>query len=116
MPTYDYRCNQCGDFELRRPMSESSAPARCPHCQADARRLIAAPYLATMNPHTRIACARNEKSADAPRVMSREQLHQAGQLRGHLHSHAHGHRDPRLARAGVGEDWVRSSRPSMLGH
>ncbi|MFN0317567.1 MAG: FmdB family zinc ribbon protein [Burkholderiales bacterium] len=116
MPTYDYRCEQCGDFEMRRPMSESSAPTKCPSCQADARRLILAPFLAMMNPHSRIAHARNEKSADAPLVMSREQLHQTGRPRAHVHTHDHGPRDPRRARAGVGEDWVRSSRSSVIGH
>ncbi len=114
MPTYDYRCEQCGDFTLRRPMSECGAPAQCPQCQAGARRLIVAPFLAMMNPHTRIAHSRNEKSADAPVVMTREQLHQTDL--GHAHNHAVGNKDPRLARAGVGEDWVRSHRSSVIGH
>lgn len=31
MPRYEYRCRSCGaTFELRRPMSQSSAPAMCP--------------------------------------------------------------------------------------
>ncbi len=31
VPTYVYRCSTCDDdFELDRPMSQSSAPAKCP--------------------------------------------------------------------------------------
>lgn len=31
MPVYEYRCRTCGtDFELRRPMAESTAPTSCP--------------------------------------------------------------------------------------
>jgi putative FmdB family regulatory protein len=31
VPTYEYRCKDCTTtFEVRRPMSESSAPAPCP--------------------------------------------------------------------------------------
>jgi hypothetical protein len=39
-----------------------------------------------MDPARRIAHARNEKSADEPMVMSRQQLEKSGQLR---HAHAH---------------------------
>jgi putative FmdB family regulatory protein len=41
MPTYAYRCRECaGTFELRRPMSESSAPASCPDGHADTVKLL----------------------------------------------------------------------------
>jgi len=41
MPLYEYRCHTCDDvFELRRPMSESSAPADCPSGHADTVRLL----------------------------------------------------------------------------
>jgi putative FmdB family regulatory protein len=116
MPIYDYHCEECGDFTLRRPMSQSAASAPCPLCLSDANRLITAPFLASMNPHTRIAYARNEKSADSPAVMSREQLDHAGRPRAHVHDHAP-RLDPKMmARAGVGKDWIRSDRASMIGH
>ncbi|WP_019812897.1 FmdB family zinc ribbon protein [Saccharomonospora saliphila] len=41
MPTYAYRCRVCADsFELARPMSESSAPARCPSGHDDTTKLL----------------------------------------------------------------------------
>jgi putative FmdB family regulatory protein len=41
MPRYEYRCRACGDtFEVNRPMSESSAPARCPDGHDDTVKLL----------------------------------------------------------------------------
>jgi putative FmdB family regulatory protein len=41
MATYEYRCHTCEDvFELRRPMSESDAPAVCPSGHVDTVRLL----------------------------------------------------------------------------
>ncbi|ANZ38150.1 FmdB family transcriptional regulator [Lentzea guizhouensis] len=41
MPTYEFRCRTCDDtFELKRPMSESSAPASCPDGHADTVKLL----------------------------------------------------------------------------
>ncbi|HEX3593156.1 MAG TPA: zinc ribbon domain-containing protein [Pseudonocardiaceae bacterium] len=41
MPTYAYRCRECTDsFEVQRPMSESSAPARCPQGHDDTVKLL----------------------------------------------------------------------------
>ena len=41
MAVYEYRCRTCDDlFELRRPMSESDAPAECPEGHADTVRLL----------------------------------------------------------------------------
>ena len=41
MPVYEYRCSKCGaEFEQMRRMSESSEPAPCPQCGAQAERII----------------------------------------------------------------------------
>jgi putative FmdB family regulatory protein len=41
MAVYEFRCRTCDDlFELRRPMSESDAPAECPQGHADTVRLL----------------------------------------------------------------------------
>ena len=41
MPRYEFRCRACGDtFEVNRPMSESSAPARCPDGHDDTVKLL----------------------------------------------------------------------------
>ena len=36
MPTYDYRCDDCGDFAVMRPMARRDEAARCPGCGASA--------------------------------------------------------------------------------
>jgi len=41
MPRYEFRCRACGDtFVVDRPMSESSAPAACPHGHDDTVKLL----------------------------------------------------------------------------
>ncbi|HNJ96729.1 MAG TPA: zinc ribbon domain-containing protein [Ilumatobacteraceae bacterium] len=41
MPLYEFRCRECDEvFELRRPMSEASDPATCPHGHDGAVRLL----------------------------------------------------------------------------
>lgn len=41
MPLYEYRCRDCEEtFELRRPMSEASDPAMCPHGHDDTVKLL----------------------------------------------------------------------------
>ena len=46
MPTYDYRCDKCGDFSQLRPMASRDEPAVCPGCGGSApRALVAAPAL-----------------------------------------------------------------------
>ena len=40
MPTYDYKCTQCGhDFEMFQSMSESHIK-KCPECGGNVRRLV----------------------------------------------------------------------------
>ena len=41
MPTYAYKCRDCAEqFEMSRPMSESSAPATCPEGHDDTVKLL----------------------------------------------------------------------------
>ncbi|MEW6034418.1 MAG: zinc ribbon domain-containing protein [Chloroflexota bacterium] len=43
MAIYEYVCPRCGkEFEVMRPISESSKPAACPKCGARAERLVSA--------------------------------------------------------------------------
>lgn len=47
MPTYDYRCDDCGAFALLRPMAQRDDAAECPGCgKPSPRALVAAPALA----------------------------------------------------------------------
>ncbi|MHC5035574.1 MAG: FmdB family zinc ribbon protein [Planctomycetota bacterium] len=106
MPLYSYVCKTHGVFDAWRNMSESAQPSPCPTCRRRARRAISTPFIASMNPHNRIAHQRNEKSADEPQVVRKKahdhhadaHPHRHG---GHAHGHAHGH--------GHGRPW-------MIGH
>ncbi|RKT57251.1 FmdB family zinc ribbon protein [Saccharothrix australiensis] len=41
MPTYEFRCKSCGStFDVKRPMSEASEPATCPHGHDDTVKLL----------------------------------------------------------------------------
>lgn len=39
MPTYEYRCAQCGVFEVQQRITEDPL-TECPHCQGAVQRLI----------------------------------------------------------------------------
>ena len=70
MPTYTYRCQRCGGFELVRPMAEAGAPAHCPDCGEAARRVFGAPALRGLDPGVRRAKDAEAGSADAPQVVN----------------------------------------------
>ncbi len=112
MPLYDYACEACGEFRAWQPMSQSMATVDCPTCGDPAMRSVAAPFIASMNPNTRIAHQRNEKSAHEPQVMSHVQLERTSVKRSHALGHHH-HGDC-SAKGGPREH--RSSRPWMIGH
>jgi putative FmdB family regulatory protein len=41
MPIYEYRCSACGnDFEMTRPISQSSEPAPCTKCGKPSQKLV----------------------------------------------------------------------------
>jgi putative FmdB family regulatory protein len=40
MPTYTYRCESCGDFELQQPISDQPLND-CPQCKGPVKRIIA---------------------------------------------------------------------------
>ena len=109
MPYYDYQCETCGPFEQFRRMSEATQPMACPSCQQSARRVLSSPFLATMNPHSRIAHERNERSAHEPRVERRGGPATHDHTHGHGHSHGHGHHHPH-------HHGHAAKRPWMIGH
>ena len=39
MPLYEFRCPQCGPFDLRRDMQDVADAAVCPSCDRPARRV-----------------------------------------------------------------------------
>ncbi len=108
MPLYDYSCEHCGPFEAWQSMSECRAPFDCPTCGDLGARVVTAPFIADMNPNSRVAHQRNEKSADEPQMMSRGELNGLGSKRSKAPGHG-GH-------GGHGGHRHHSGRPWVIGH
>lgn len=70
MPIYAFTCEDCGPFELFRPMAEAGAPARCPSCGTTARRVFTPPGLALLAAPMRRALHAEDKSAHEPDVVT----------------------------------------------
>ena len=70
LPTYAFRCAQCGGFDSVRPMAEAGATAVCPSCGETARRVFVAPALRALDTGVRQALAAGEQSADSPQVVT----------------------------------------------
>ena len=69
MPVYPFECTACDEeFSLLRTINERSDPARCPECNAEARRVVSSPNLSIMSPVRRNAFTVNERSSHAPRT------------------------------------------------
>lgn len=68
MPTYDYRCPACGDFEALRPIAARNEDVACPDCGSPAARVLAsAARLALMEDTTRRAMDINEQARHQPK-------------------------------------------------
>lgn len=127
MPLYEYDCTSCGPFRAWTSLSEAQSPSACPDCGGRAPRAIAMPFLARMNPNTRIAHQRNEKAAHEPVVMSRQELQASGRKRtalygdnrahlNHHHGCSHGdHHHESKGSSGL-RTAHKSTRPWMIGH
>jgi putative FmdB family regulatory protein len=70
MAIYVFTCEQCGPFELLRPMAEAAAPASCPRCGVSARRVFTPPGLALLAAPMRRALDVEDKSAHEPDVVT----------------------------------------------
>lgn len=104
MPIYAYLCNDCGPFELYRPMSEFQQRAACPLCHAQASRMVTAARLNLMPGNRRAAHTHNEKNAHEPRI-----AHSSAGQHIDIHSHGdHSHTHRHAPHAG--------SRPWQVGH
>ncbi|HEY0009227.1 MAG TPA: zinc ribbon domain-containing protein [Tepidisphaeraceae bacterium] len=68
MPLYEFECEECGTFDVFRPLSRAGEAAACPTCAAEASRVWCAPAVAAMSPLQRNAAERNEKSRHDPHV------------------------------------------------
>ena len=106
MPLYEYQCETCGPFRDWQPMSRSEESGACRSCGGPARRLVSAPFLPCVSRNVRVAHERNERSAEEPRVMRREEWRAAQGGLGHVHAGHHA----------SGDHGRNMYRPSMLGH
>ncbi|MEA2289860.1 MAG: hypothetical protein QOD55_1857 [Solirubrobacteraceae bacterium] len=81
MPIYAFTCRACGSFDMTRPVADAGAPAACPRCGDDARRVFTAPGLALLATPVRGLLDREEKSAHVPEVVGEK----AGRALPHRH-------------------------------
>jgi putative FmdB family regulatory protein len=68
VPTYVYRCPDCGQFEARSPMAAAASAAVCPDCGGPAPRRFTPPLLSRTAAPVAAARSREEASRDAPAV------------------------------------------------
>ncbi|MFJ4468423.1 zinc ribbon domain-containing protein [Streptomyces sp. NPDC089424] len=71
MATYEYSCNRCGSFDVKRPIGTASAEEICPRCSGTSRRVFSAPATALTPPAVTALHEREEKSRENPVVVSR---------------------------------------------
>ena len=76
MPLYEFRCEDCGVFDLWRSLSESSAPAHCPDCKEPARRIFSPPAILSNS-------LRLKQENSEPQVMKRKVEPEAPKARSH---------------------------------
>jgi putative FmdB family regulatory protein len=69
VPSYSYRCSECGVFDVLRPMSELVQQETCPRCGLPGRRVFGAPALRSMSPAMRGALDSQHRSAHEPAVV-----------------------------------------------
>jgi putative FmdB family regulatory protein len=110
MPTYEYACADCGDFDVVRPISARNDACNCPYCDALATRVMRTmPMLATMASSTRTAHATNERASHEPKSSST-----------HVHSASCGCGSSGIKSATVkaadGAKTFPSKRPWMISH
>jgi putative FmdB family regulatory protein len=72
MITYQYRCADCGDVDVRRPMGAATPRLACPHCGVDARRVYTSPRTRLVAPGLAAALDTAGASAENPQVVTRD--------------------------------------------
>lgn len=70
MPTYEYRCDADGTFEIHRPVGTAGPEAVCPTCTAAASRVFTAPMLSRSPRRVAAAIDRAERTREAPDVVA----------------------------------------------
>ncbi|SDN09925.1 FmdB family zinc ribbon protein [Streptomyces wuyuanensis] len=70
MATYEYSCSLCGPFDVKLAIGTAPQTYGCPVCSAVARRVFSAPALSVMPHGVASLHEREEKSREAPAVVS----------------------------------------------
>ena len=70
MPTYSFRCSDCGPFALTHAMTDIVLTPPCPTCTAPARRVFGSPHLATFSAGQHRLASVAAASAEQPAVTS----------------------------------------------
>jgi putative FmdB family regulatory protein len=68
MPTYSFRCSDCGPFDLARAITDVVVTPPCPSCSAPARRVFGSPSLATFSTGQHRLASLAAASAEQPAV------------------------------------------------
>ena len=68
MPTYSFRCSDCGPFDLTRAMTDVVATPPCPTCTAPARRVFGLPRLTSFSKGQHRLAGLAAASAEQPAV------------------------------------------------
>lgn len=76
MPLYEFRCDECGVFDEWRAMAQCNAPAQCPNCQKNAKRIFSAPALLS-------GSLRLKRENPEPQLVKREQTPESAKVRSH---------------------------------
>lgn len=70
MPIHEYRCPECGVFELLLRMGTATRESACPGCGSPARRLVSAPGLSRAGTPAARLIERTERTASRPDVVA----------------------------------------------
>jgi putative FmdB family regulatory protein len=70
MATYEYRCPDCGPFDLVRPIGTAPKDPPCPACSSPSARVFSSPALAQTPRAVSSLRQAEEASADAPTVVN----------------------------------------------
>lgn len=68
MPAYEFRCGECGPFELLGSFSQAREGAYCPECGEPARRVYSMPGVVSISGVQKKARLLNERGAE-PKVL-----------------------------------------------
>ncbi|TDC98458.1 FmdB family zinc ribbon protein [Actinomadura sp. 7K507] len=72
MAIYQYRCAECGPFDVARPIGTAGEAEPCAGCGGEAPRAFTAPHLAGTSRPLNRALEAQEASAEEPRVVKRD--------------------------------------------